>query len=80
MMRNHRPEEQLRGGNEPWKRKFEAWKEELSCQEERLLERIASAVNLEGACQKVKANKGAAGVDGMSAALLPKWLETNLTR
>lgn len=61
-------------------RKFEAWKEELSCQEERLLERIASAVNLEGACQKVKANKGAAGVDGMSAALLPKWLETNLTR
>lgn len=23
MMRNPRPEEQLRGGNEPWKRKFE---------------------------------------------------------
>ena len=23
MMRNPRPEEQLRGGNEPWERKFE---------------------------------------------------------
>ena len=23
MMRKHRPEEQLRGGNEPWERKFE---------------------------------------------------------
>lgn len=56
---------------------FEAWREELNW-EERLLEKIANTANLEAASQRVIANKGAAGVDGMSVAQLKQWAKTQL--
>lgn len=56
---------------------FEAWREQLDW-EERLLERVANTANLEAASQRVIANKGAAGVDGMSVAALKQWVKTGL--
>ena len=56
---------------------FEAWREELNW-EERLLEQIANSVNLEAAMQRVIANKGAAGVDGMTVAQLKQGANTRL--
>lgn len=56
---------------------FEAWKGQLDW-EERLLERVANTANLEAASQRVIANKGAAGVDGMSVAALKQWVKTGL--
>ena len=56
---------------------FEAWREELNW-EERLLEKIANTANLEAASQRVIANKGAAGVDGMNVAALKQWAKTKL--
>ena len=56
---------------------FEAWREKLNW-EERLLEKIANTANLEAASQRVVANKGAAGVDGMSVAQLKQWAKTQL--
>ncbi|MBI5249267.1 MAG: hypothetical protein HY912_07215, partial [Desulfomonile tiedjei] len=38
---------------------------------ERLLERILSRENMQAAWKRVKANKGAAGVDGMSIEAFP---------
>lgn len=43
-----------------------------------LMERIASRANLLQACKRVKANKGAAGIDGQSVDDLSKWLKTHL--
>ena len=42
------------------------------------MERIASPANLLLACKRVKANKGAAGIDGQSVDDLSKWLKTHL--
>lgn len=56
---------------------FEAWKGELNW-EERLLEKVANMVNPEAAGQRVIANKGAAGVDGMSVGQLRQWVKTKL--
>ena len=42
---------------------------------ERLLERILSKENLETAWKRVKANGGAAGVDGMTVQQLPEYLK-----
>lgn len=57
---------------------FEAWRDELNW-EERILENVAHRYNLEYACQRVKSNKGAPGVDGRpwrnwSDGLTPTWV------
>ena len=54
---------------------FAAWKETLNW-EERILENIAHRYNLEHACQRVKSNKGAPGIDGMTVEELERWLGT----
>ena len=41
---------------------------------EHLLERIFSRRNMRKAWKRVKANKGAAGVDGISVEEFPEWL------
>ena len=56
---------------------FAAWREELNW-EERILENIAHRYNLELACQRVKSNKGAPGVDGMTVEELERWLNTHM--
>ena len=56
---------------------FAAWKEELNW-EERILENIAHRYNLELASQRVKSNKGAPGVDGMTVEDLERWLNTHM--
>ena len=56
---------------------FAAWREELNW-EERILENIAHRYNLELACQRVKSNKGAPGVDGMTVEELGRWLNTHM--
>lgn len=56
---------------------FAAWKEELNW-EERILENIAHRYNLEHACQRVKSNKGAPGIDGMTVEELERWLNTHM--
>lgn len=43
----------------------------------KLMEKIASLQNLEQALQRVKSNKGAAGVDGMTVQELEKWFIGN---
>jgi RNA-directed DNA polymerase len=45
-----------------------------------LMEEVASSANLNQAWKRVKANKGAAGVDGMSVAELLPWLRENRER
>jgi len=42
-----------------------------------LFEQILSSQNLQDAWQRVKRNKGAAGVDGLSIADYPKWIYTH---
>lgn len=56
---------------------FAAWKEELNW-EERILENIAHRYNLEHACHRVKSNKGAPGIDGMTVEELERWLNTHM--
>ena len=56
---------------------FAAWKEELNY-EECMLENIARRDNLEHACQRVKSNKGAPGIDGMTVEELERWLNTHM--
>ncbi|MBR5888668.1 MAG: group II intron reverse transcriptase/maturase [Akkermansia sp.] len=56
---------------------FAAWREELNW-EERILENIAHRYNLEHACQRVKSNKGAPGIDGMTVEDLERWLSTHM--
>ena len=56
---------------------FAAWREELNW-EERILENIAHRYNLEHACQRVKSNKGAPGIDGMTVEELERWLSTHM--
>ena len=56
---------------------FAAWREELNW-EERILEKVARRDNLELACQRVKSNKGAPGVDGMTVEELERWLNTHM--
>ena len=56
---------------------FAAWREELNW-EERMLENIAHRYNLELACQRVKSNKGAPGIDGMTVEELERWLGTHM--
>ena len=56
---------------------FAAWKETLNW-EERILENIAHRYNLERACQRVKSNKGAPGIDGMTVEELERWLSTHM--
>ena len=56
---------------------FAAWKETLNW-EERILENIAHRYNLEHACQRVKSNKGAPGIDGMTVEELERWLGTHM--
>ena len=56
---------------------FAAWKEELNY-EECMLESIARRDNLEHACQSVKNNKGAPGIDGMTVEELERWLSTHM--
>jgi RNA-directed DNA polymerase len=41
---------------------------------ERLLEEVCQLDNLNQACKRVKANKGAPGVDGLTVGELPAWL------
>jgi RNA-directed DNA polymerase len=45
-----------------------------------LMEKVASSANLNQAYKRVKANKGAAGVDAMSIAELLPWLRENRER
>lgn len=42
-----------------------------------LMNQVCSQTNLERACQRVRANGGAPGIDGMSVDALPAWLATN---
>ena len=56
---------------------FAAWREKLNW-EERMLENIAHRYNLELACQRVKSNKGAPGIDGMTVEELERWLSTHM--
>ncbi len=42
-----------------------------------LMERVAGSANLNQACKRVKANKGAPGVDGMTVQDLRPWLAEN---
>ena len=56
---------------------FAAWREALNW-EERILEKIAHRYNLEHACQRVKSNKGAPGIDGMTVEELERWLNTHM--
>ena len=55
---------------------FKAWKEQLD-EETQLLEKIASVETLRKAYKRVKGNKGAAGVDGMTVDDLTQWLKDN---
>ena len=43
-----------------------------------MLENIAHRYNLELACQRVKSNKGAPGIDGMTVEELERWLSTHM--
>ena len=56
---------------------FAAWREALNW-EERILENIAHRYNLEHACQRVKSNKGAPGIDGMTVEEMERWLNTHM--
>ena len=56
---------------------FATWRDELNW-EERILENIAHRYNLEHACQRVKSNKGAPGIDGMTVEELERWLSTHM--
>ncbi len=56
---------------------FAAWREELNW-EERMLENIAHHYNLELARQRVKSNKGAPGIDGITVEELERWLNTHM--
>ncbi|MDH4080297.1 MAG: hypothetical protein OEU68_10815 [Nitrospira sp.] len=42
-----------------------------------LMNQVWSQTNLARACQRVRANGGAPGIDGMSVDALPAWLAAN---
>ena len=56
---------------------FATWREALNG-EERILENIAHRYNLEHACRRVKSNKGAPGIDGMTVEEMERWLNTHI--
>lgn len=56
-----------------------AW-ERQRASTQHLMEQVASSANLNRAYKRVKANKGAAGVDGMSVGELLAWIELNRER
>ncbi len=56
---------------------FAAWRESLNW-EERILGDIAHHYNLEHACQRMKSNKGAPGIDGMTVEEPERWLNTHM--
>ena len=53
-----------------------AWAEKLALAYE-VMEQVASSANLNRAYKRVKANKGAPGVDGMTVTELRPWLQTH---
>jgi RNA-directed DNA polymerase len=53
-----------------------AWEQQRALTQ-MLMEEVASSANLNQAYKRVKANKGAAGVDGMSIAELLSWIREN---
>lgn len=53
-----------------------AWEQERALTRN-LMERVASSANLNQAYKRVKANDGAAGVDGMSVSELRSWIAGN---
>ena len=53
-----------------------AWAEKLALAYD-VMEQVASSANLNRAYKRVKANKGAPGVDGMSVADLGGWIADN---
>lgn len=53
-----------------------AWTEKLALAYD-VMEEVASSANLNQAYKRVKANKGAAGVDGMTVADLRQWIADN---
>jgi RNA-directed DNA polymerase len=56
-----------------------AWEQERTLTRN-LMERVASSANLNQAYKRVKANAGAAGVDGMSVSELRPWIAGNRKR
>jgi len=58
---------------------FTAWEQQRALTR-MLMEEVASSANLNQAYRRVKANKGAAGVDAMSIADLLPWLRENRER
>ena len=58
---------------------FTAWEQQRALTQ-MLMEEVASSANLNQAYQRVKANKGAAGVDAMSVAELLPWIRENRER
>jgi RNA-directed DNA polymerase len=58
---------------------FTAWEQQRALTQA-LMEEVASSANLNQAYKRVKANKGAAGVDGMSTTELLPWLRMNRER
>src|SRR5580658_9800845 len=58
---------------------FTAWEQQRALTR-MLMEEVASSANLNQAYQRVKANKGAAGVDAMSIAELLPWIRENRER
>ncbi|MGA7523791.1 MAG: hypothetical protein WBW84_15175, partial [Acidobacteriaceae bacterium] len=53
-----------------------AWDQERSLTQE-LMEAVSSAANLNLAYKRVKANRGSAGVDGMTVGDLRGWIAAN---
>jgi RNA-directed DNA polymerase len=56
-----------------------AWAEKLALAHD-VMEQVASSANLNQAYKRVKANKGAPGVDGMTVADLRDWIADNRER
>lgn len=56
-----------------------AWEQQRALTQA-LMEEVAGSANLNQAYKRVKANKGAAGVDGMTTSELPPWLRVNRER
>lgn len=53
-----------------------AWERQRASTQQ-LMERVVSSANLNLAYKRVKANKGSAGVDGMSVGELLSWIKVN---
>jgi len=56
-----------------------AWEESRALTQQ-VMEEVASSANLNQAYKRVKANDGAAGIDGMSVADLRPWIALNRER